>query len=62
MSETTVSIEPDPPQSGVIPLVPMYEVQSLTMELGSESLVQVEGVNTSNKDAIFSYDNKVQWR
>ena len=60
--EITVRLDPEPPQEGAVPLVPMYEVQSLTMQLGSENPVplQVESVHTSADDALFSNDNKVQ--
>ena len=58
-TETTVRLDPEPPQEGAVPLVPMYEVQSVTMQLGSENPVQVEGVHTSADDALFSNDNKV---
>lgn len=60
MKENIVRFEQEPPQHGAIPLVPTYEVQSLSMELGEEPILQVEGVNnTTSNDAIFSYDNKV---
>ena len=58
---TTVRINSDdPPPNGVIPMVPMFEVQSLTMQLGPENKdFHVEGVNTTSNDAIFASDNKV---
>lgn len=59
MRENIIRFEQEPPQHGAIPLVPTYEVQSLSMELGEEPILQVEGVNTASNDAIFSYDNKV---
>ena len=56
-----VRLEPDPPQHGAIPLVPSYEVQSVSMQLGAEpDVVQVEGVDTASNDVIFSNDNKVE--
>lgn len=60
VKENIVGFEQEPPQHGAIPLVPTYEVQSLSMELGEEPILQVEGVNnTTSNDAIFSYDNKI---
>lgn len=60
VKENIVRFEQEPPQHGAIPLVPTYEVQSLSMELGEEPILQVEGVNnTTSNDAIFSYDNKI---
>ena len=58
---TTVRINSDdPPPNGVVPMVPMFEVQSLTMQLGPENKdFHVEGVNTTSSDAIFASDNKV---
>jgi len=51
----------DPPPNGVVPMVPMFEVQSLTMQLGPENKdFHVEGVNTTSNDAIFASDNKVE--
>ncbi|KAL9959813.1 hypothetical protein ACROYT_G033169 [Oculina patagonica] len=58
-TETLVRIDPDAPQTGALPMVPMYEVQSVSMQLGSENAIQVENVNTSSNDAIFSNDNKI---
>lgn len=55
----TVRFDPDPPQNGAVPLVPLYESQSLSMQLGSESVLQVENINTTSDDAIFSNENKV---
>ena len=41
-------------------MAPMFEVQSLSMQLGEETKdFQVEGVNSSSEDAIFSSKNKV---
>lgn len=61
LRSTTVRINnDDPPPNGVVPMVPMFEVQSLTMQLGPENKdFHVEGVNTTSNDAIFASDNKV---
>lgn len=60
LKSNTVQLNQDPPSNGFIPMVPMFEVQSVTVSLGPEVKdVKVEEVNTSADDALFSNDNKV---
>lgn len=60
LKSNTVQLNQDPPSNGFIPMVPMFEVQSVTVSLGPEVKdVKVEEVNTSADDAFFSNDNKI---
>jgi len=60
LRSTSVQLNQDSPSNGMIPMAPMFEVQSLSMQLGEETKdFQVEGVNSSSEDAIFSSENKI---
>ena len=56
--DVEIAFVDDPQQDGNVPMMPMYEVQSLTMEMGPDSAVQEEGVNATS-DSIFAHENKV---
>ena len=55
-----MQLNDDPPPNGAVPMLPMFEVQSLSMQLGPETNdFQVEGANTSSDADIFSPNHKV---
>ena len=61
LRSNTIQLNDDPPPNGAVPMLPMFESQSLSVQLGPEiNDVQVEGANTPSDAVIFSPKHKVK--